>query len=91
MCFGVASLHDGFASMVPALYAGRGLGGVADADEGGQGLLGLAVVVGEDAGIAHGSFRPTIALGHTPGLVIIGITVAAIATQFPIAHFLLGR
>jgi len=63
---------------------------VVDADEGGR-VLGLAVLVGDRAGIELGSFRPTIALGHTPGLVIIGITVAAIATQFPFAHFLLGK
>jgi len=64
---------------------------VVDADGGGKAPLILAVLVGGAAGIALGSFPLTIALGHTPGLAIIGITVAAIAEQFPFAHFLLGR
>lgn len=84
MLCGAAFPHDGFASTVAAGNAGGGQDGVADAGDGGS-PLGLAVAVGEVVGIAIGLFRPTIALGHTIGLVIIGITVAAGATQLPIA------
>lgn len=86
-----AFLHDGLPGMVEAGNAVGSTFGAVEADILANGSGRVAELVGRNARIALWSFPLTIALGHTPGLVNIGITVAAIAIQLPFAHFLLGR